>query len=166
MFILKITLSAGVGIRGLADDEGYNCSLGPHDAFNSLNLITGVVFMTGLLILILFILYYFLKHIQTARKVIGRIIIASLATSIILFAGDAIYAMYVASQLLPEVKRWEDNKSLCGEGVFRSAFAIIVTYFLLIGAGVVAGAVALSWLIYRIARPLRHLCLERENDET
>ena len=115
------------------------------------------MFLSGLIIIILFIFYYFFKHIRLAKKIITVIIIGSLAVSIILIVADAIYSFYVASQLLPEVERWEREKSLCWNAIFRSSFAIIVTYFLLVFVVAVVGAVALSYWVFRVSKPWRDI---------
>ena len=145
--------STCIGIRGFAEDE---CSLGPHDLFNSLNFITGFVFLTGLLILILFILLFFFQHIPLAKKIIRGVIIGTVAGSLVLLVGDMIFSFYVASELLPVVEKWERNQSLCNDGIFRSSFGVIVTYFIVICVLMVVGAVILSAWIYRRTRPYRN----------
>ena len=138
-------------------DKDYTCSLGSPNLFNSLNLITGFVFITGLIILILFIFFFFLQHIPLAKRIIKGIIIGAIAGSIVLLVADMVYSFYVASELLPVVKKWENNQTLCNDGIFRSSFAIIVTYFLIISAAIVAGAVVLSVWLYRATRPCREI---------
>ena len=108
------------------------------------------------MIIVLFIFYYFFKHIHLAQRIIYGIIVGVIAGSIVLIIADAIYSFYVASQLLPEVKKWEEDKSLFGTGVFRSLFAIILTYFLLISVGGISGAIAISIYILRVSRQWRH----------
>ena len=145
-----------IGIRGFAEDDDYKCSLGPHDLFNSLNFITGFVFLTGLLILILVIFLFFFQHFPLAKKIIGRVIIGTVAGSLVLLVGDMIFSFYVASELLPGVEKWERNQSLCNDGIFRSSFGVIVTYFIVICVLMVVGAVILSAWIYRRTSPYRH----------
>lgn len=144
-----VSRSLYAGIRGLAEDDDYLCSLGPTDVFNSLNLITGFVFLSGLVILIFYIFYFFLEHIPLAKKIMTVTIIAAIATSLVFLIGDMIYSFYVASELLPVVERWEGNKTLCHEAIFRSSFGIIVTYFLLICILIIIGAVIFSRWVYQ-----------------
>ena len=146
---VRVTFFIHAGIRGLAEDEDYLCSLGPTDVFNSLNLITGFVFLSGLVILIFYIFYFFLEHIRLAKKIMTVTIIAAIATSLVFLIGDMIYSFYVASELLPVVERWEGNKTLCHEAIFRSSFGVIVTYFLLICILIVIGAVIISRWVYK-----------------
>ena len=147
-----------LGISGLVDgDDDYRCSLGPTDVFNSLNLITGVVFLSGLAILIVYLFFFFFNNIN---KIVKKVVtVGAIATSLVLLVVDVIYSFYAASELLPAVERWERNKTLCREAVFRSSFGIIVTYFLIIFVLIVVGAVALSYSVYleigRLKRKLR-----------
>jgi hypothetical protein len=154
-----------VGIRGFADDEDYTCSLGPSDAFNSLNLITGVGFLSGVIISLLSILYLCYRTNERIKKIIKGIIIGFIAGSLILIVADVIYAFYVASHVLPNVAEWERNKTLCGSPVFRSSFGIIVTYFLIMFSIAVAGAVFLAWLIFTCTKWImtQHNCFKSEH---
>ena len=138
-----------LGICGFVDDEDYTCSLGQSDAFNALNLITGIAFLSGVIISFLFMFYLCFKNNQQIRRVIQGIIIGFIAGSLIFITADVIYALYVASYVLPNVAEWERNKTLCGEPVFRSSFGIIVTYFLLVFIITVAGAVVLARFIFK-----------------
>ena len=137
------------GIRGLNDDERYTCSLGPPDAFNALNLITGIAFLSGILITILVVAFIIYKDNERLKKVITWLNIGVIAASIVFIIADVIYAFYVASHVLPNVEKWERNKTLCGNAVFRSSFGIIVTYFLMIFVIVVIGAVYLAQLVFK-----------------
>ena len=134
-------------------DDDYQCSLGPTDVFNSLNLITGVVFLSGIVIFIVYIFFYFFEKINGRAKT--GIKVGVIATSLVLLVGDMIYSFYVASELLPVVEKWERNKTLCHEAIFRSSFGIIVTYFLIIFVLIVVGAVALSYSVYKGIRWLQ-----------
>ena len=136
-----------LGISGLVGgDDDYRCSLGPTDVFNSLNLITGVVFLSGLAILIVYLFFFFFKNIN---KIVEKVVtVGAIATSLVLLVVDVIYSFYAASELLPAVERWERNKTLCHEAIFRSSLGIIVTYFLIIFVLIVVGAVALSYSVY------------------
>jgi hypothetical protein len=175
LFMIVITLCAvfafggvtliTVGIRGFADDEDYTCSLGPSDAFNSLNLITGVGFLSGVIISLLTILYLCYRTNERIKKIIKGIIIGFIAGSLILIVADVIYAFYVASHVLPNVAEWERNKTLCGSPVFRSSFGIIVTYFLIMFSIAVAGAVFLAWLIFTCTKWImtQHNCFKSEH---
>lgn len=120
--------------------------------------------MTGILITILVIVYIFYKNDARLRRVISWIIIGFIAGSIIFIIADMIYSFYVASHLLPNVEKWEGNKNLCGNDVFRSSFAVIVIYFLLIFIAVVVLAVFLSYIIFRKFKPLLNDCLDSETD--
>lgn len=142
---------------GLADAEDHMCSLGPEDAFNALNTITGISFMSGVVILVLFIIYFCFKQHERFKKVMTAVIIGFIAGSLIIIATDMVYSFYVASRLLPEVQRWEEDKTLCDEAVFRSAFGVIVIYFLLVFAVVVTGAVILAYFLFKSTRRYRHL---------
>ena len=88
------------------------------------------------------------------KKVIQGIIIGFVAGSLIFIAADMIYAFYVASHVLPNVAEWERNKTLCGSPVFRSSFAIVVIYFLLIFIFDVVGVVAFAWFIFKYVRQI------------
>ena len=151
-------LSLYIGIRGFTEDDDYQCSLGPPHVFNSLNFITGFVFLSGILIVLLFIFHFFFQHIPLAKKIIKFVTIGTIAGSLVFLIVDMVYSFYVASELLPVVERWEGNKTLCNDGIFRSAFGIIVTYFLLICGLIIVGAVAFSvWLYTRLKPIIRRL---------
>ena len=105
--------------------------------------------MSGVIILVLVILFFCFKQHEPFKKVMNVVIIGSIAGVLTLVVVDMVYSFYVASQLLPEVQRWENNKTLCDEAVFRSAFGIIVTYFLLVFAVIVTGTVILAIKLFR-----------------
>ena len=82
------------------------------------------------------------------KAMIGTII-GFIAFSIVFSIGDMIYSFYVASQVLPNVEKWENNTTLCDEAVFRSSFGVIVIFFLILFAILTAGASLLSYWVFK-----------------
>ena len=140
------------GIRGLSDAD--KCSLRPSDALNSLNLISGFVFLSGLLVTILAIIYLFCKDDPYRKRVITGVGIGLIAVNIVI-------GFYVALHILPNVAIWKKNKILCNEAVYRSSFGVIAAYFLMVSIIMTISAVIFScWVLKKIRNTVNDLRLE------
>ena len=139
------------GIRGLSDAD--KCSLGPSDALNSLNLISGFVFLSGLLVTILAIIYLFCKDDPYRKRAITGVGIGLIAVNIVI-------GFYVALHVLPNVARWERNKTLCNEADFRLSFGVIAAYFLMVSIMTISAVIFSCWVLKKIRNTVNGLRLE------
>ena len=123
------------------------------------------MFLSGLLVTILAIIYLFCKDDPYRRKVITGVGIGLIAVSMVFGIVDMIYAFYVASHVLPNVEKWERNKTLCNEAIFRSSFGVIVIYYLIVSIVVVVGAVIFSrWVFNKIKKAVGGLGLFKSDN--